>query len=286
LSEVSWFRVLPFLLMHVACVSVLWVGWSWTAVAVAAVIYVARVFGLAAFYHRYFSHRTFKTSRAVQFVGALLGNAAGQRGPIWWSAHHRFSDTNADVYSPHRQGFLYSHMLWFMTRDNYATRSNYVKDWLKYPELRLMDRLDFLAPALLAIGTFSLGFLLRRYVPELSVTGGQMFVWGFLVSTVALYHVTFFVNSLAYKLGRQRFPTGDQSRNNVLLAMITMGEGWHNNHHFYPNAARQGFFWWEVDVTYYLLRAMAWCGLVWDLKTVPARVLTSAAKPSAKSPAY
>ncbi|MEZ6071560.1 MAG: acyl-CoA desaturase [Pirellulales bacterium] len=283
-SKVNWLRVTPFFALHLACFAVIWVGWSWMSVATAVAIYFARVFGLTAFYHRYFSHRTFKTSRTVQFLGALLGNSAGQRGPIWWSAHHRLhhqhSDTANDVHSPNQQGFCYSHMLWFMTHEHYFTPRKYVKDWLRYPELRLIDRFDFVAPMLLATSVFLFGSVLQRYAPELNVNGPQMFVWGFVLSTVALYHVTFCINSLAHRFGQRRFPTNDDSRNNFLLAMVTMGEGWHNNHHYYPNSVRQGFYWWEVDLTYYLLRAMAWCGIIWDLNVVPNHVLVVESRPT------
>ncbi len=281
-QEVEWFRVTPFLLMHLACISVLWVGWSWVALGVALVIYFARVFGLTAFYHRYFSHRSFKTSRWFQFVGALLGNLAGQRGPIWWAAHHRdhhrYSETHADVHSPHAHGFLWSHMLWFMTRVNYRTIERNVKDLLKYPELRFLDRFDFVAPTALAFAMFGLGEALRIWAPSLGTNGWQMLVWGFLISTMVLYHVTFAINSLAHTIGTRRFNTNDDSRNNWWLALMTFGEGWHNNHHHYPASARQGFYWWEIDLTYCILVVLSWCGLVWDLKAVPQRVFDDARK--------
>ncbi len=274
---IDWFRVTPFLALHVACLSVFWVGWSWLAVGMALVTYSLRVFGLTAFYHRYFSHRSFATSRWFQFVGALLGNMAAQRGPIWWAAHHRnhhrHSDQPRDVHSPVLQGFWWSHVLWFMTRENYRTNERAVKDLVRFPELRWLDRHDFVAPTLLGAGMFALGEILRRVAPQWEVNGWQMLVWGFLLSTVALYHVTFAINSLAHTLGRRRFPTRDDSRNNFWLAMVTFGEGWHNNHHYYPASARQGFYWWEIDLTWYGLVVLSWLGLVWDLKGVPRRVL-------------
>lgn len=275
-QKVQWFRVAPFFLLHVSCLFVLIVGWSWTAVSVALLVYFGRVFGLTAFYHRYFSHRAFKTSRSVQFIGALLGNAAAQRGPIWWAAHHRHhhraSDQPDDIHSPVQQGFIWSHMLWFMTDEAYGTNESVVKDWTKFPELRFLERFDFFAPTLLAIGMFGLGELLRVVNPALGTNGWQMLVWGFSVSTVALYHVTFGINSLAHKYGSRRYNTNDDSRNNLWLALATFGEGWHNNHHHFPSSARQGFLWWEVDISYYLLVIMSWFGLVWDLKPVPSSV--------------
>jgi len=278
-DRIQWFRCLPFLLMHIACLSVFLVGWNWIVVGVALGLFVVRAFGITGFYHRYFSHHAFKTSRPVQFLGGVLGNAAVQRGPIWWASHHRqhhqHSDTGQDAHSPEHHGFWFSHMGWFMTRNNYSTIDQYVPDLLKYPELRFINRFDWLVPLLLAGSLFGAGELLRLLVPDWGVTGVQMFVWGFLISTVVLYHTTFSVNSLAHKFGSRPYPTRDDSRNSFLLALFTFGEGWHNNHHYYPNAARNGFRWWEYDPTYYTLVLMSWLGIVWDLKKVPKHALDS-----------
>jgi len=280
--RVEWLRCLPFILLHGALLSVLWVGVSWVAVATALAFLFARVFGLTAFYHRYFSHRAFKTSRAFQFLGALLGNSAVQRGPIWWAAHHRAHHRNSDgpddLHSPHQHGFWWSHMGWFMTRHAYQTDTRLVRDWMRFPELRLIDRFDFLLPAVAACGMFGFGWLLNRFLPQLGTSGWQMFVWGFLVSTLCLYHVTYAVNSIAHQLGSRRFETKDHSRNNFVLALLTLGEGWHNNHHRYCGSARQGFYWWEIDITYYVLVLLSWFGLVWDLRPVPAKVLAEGRK--------
>jgi stearoyl-CoA desaturase (delta-9 desaturase) len=243
------------------------------------------VFGLTAFYHRYFSHRAFKTSRIVQFLGALLGSSAGQGGPIWWAAHHRHhhraSDQPEDIHSPVQQGFFWSHILWFMTREANGTNYRVVKDWLTFPELRFLERHDSLAPTLLAAVMFALGATIGNIWPGSGTSGLQMLVWGSFISSVALYHATFGINSLAHTFGSRRYETKDDSRNNFWLALITFGEGWHNNHHYFPSSARQGFRWWEIDVSYYLLVIMSWFGLVWDLKRVPARVLD----PSSRLPA-
>jgi len=279
-GKVEWLRVTPFLLLHAACLLVFVVGWSWIALGVALFVYSARVFGLTAFYHRYFSHRAFKTSRTVQFLGALVGSSAGQRGPIWWAAHHRHhhraADKPDDIHSPLQQGFLWSHMLWFMTREAYGTDTRVVKDLLAFPELRFLDRFDFLAPAMLALAMFLLGETIAAIWPASGTSGPQMLIWGFLISTIVLHHVTFSINSLAHTYGTRRFDTDDDSRNNLWLALITFGEGWHNNHHYFPSSARQGFRWWELDISYYLLVVMSWLGLVWDLKAPPARVLAGA----------
>jgi len=277
----DWIRVLPFIGMHLACLGVIWVGWSWTAVLVAAGLYLIRMFAITGWYHRYFSHRTFKTHRWVQLVFAVIGNASVQRGPLWWAAHHRKhhrrSDEDDDVHSPRHHGLLWSHLGWFTTREAFRTDHAAVKDLGRYPELRFLDRFDILVPIVLAVALFGVGEWLRIQAPGLGTDGWQLLVWGFFISTVVLYHATYTINSLAHTLGRRRYETKDDSRNNLFLALITLGEGWHNNHHRFPGATRQGFFWWEVDLTYYGLVLMKALGLVWDLNPVPERLLAAEA---------
>ncbi|MCA9323446.1 MAG: acyl-CoA desaturase, partial [Planctomycetes bacterium] len=230
------------------------------------------MFAITGFYHRYFSHRAFKTSRVFQGVMAVVGASAAQRGPLWWAAHHRghhrHSDQPEDLHSPRQHGLLWSHMGWFMTRESFATRIDRVRDFAGFPELRFLDRFDMVAPAILAGLLYAFGSLLAGVAPGAGTSGAQMLVWG-LISTIVLYHATYTINSLAHRFGTRRFDTRDTSRNNFWLAFLTLGEGWHNNHHHHPASARQGFRWWEVDVAYYLLRILAWLGLVWDLKPVP-----------------
>lgn len=275
--RVDWVRVLPFVALHVACVLVVWAGFSWIALAVALALYAVRMFGITAFYHRYLSHRAYRLGRGTQFVFALLGAAAAQRGPLWWAAHHRnhhrVSDGPDDPHSPLRAGFWWSHAGWFLARVHFKTRLELVRDWARVPELRFLDRFDALVPIALAGATYLLGWCLERWAPGLGTNGFQMFVWGFLISTVVLYHATFTINSLSHTFGSRRFETRDASRNNVWLALLTFGEGWHNNHHHYPRSARQGFYWWEIDLSYMTLRALSFIGLVHDLQPVPARVL-------------
>jgi stearoyl-CoA desaturase (delta-9 desaturase) len=274
---VTWTRWVPFLAVHLMCLGVIWVGWSWTAVSVAAAMYVVRMFAITGFYHRYFSHKTFKTSRPIQFLLALLGNSAMQRGPLWWAANHRqhhvHSDGEKDIHSPVQHGFWWSHLGWITDPPNFGTDFKAVPDLAKYPELRFLDRFDVLVPTLLGASMFFLGVGLDRVAPELGTSGMQMLIWGFFISTVVLSHATFSINSLTHMFGNKRYPTGDESRNNFWLALITLGEGWHNNHHYYPAATRQGFFWWEIDLTYYGLLFLEQLGLIWDLKPVPERVL-------------
>ena len=278
-DQIDWLRAIPFIGIHLACIGVYFVGISRFAVFTAIALYAIRMFALTGFYHRYFAHKAFHTSRAVQFAFALIGAACVQRGPLWWAAHHRnhhrFADTERDQHSP-RRGFLWSHMGWFLTRRAFRTDFSVIGDFARYPELRILDRFDIVVPILLAVALYSLGAWLGAAHPELGTSGPQLLVWGFFVSTVVLFHATVTINSLAHRFGRRRFATRDDSRNNWLLALLTFGEGWHNNHHFFPGAARQGFRWWELDVTWYGLRALAAVGLIRDLKPVPDWVLARA----------
>jgi stearoyl-CoA desaturase (delta-9 desaturase) len=281
LQRIDWLRALPFIAMHLACLGVVWVGVSPVAIVVAISLYAIRMFALTGFYHRYFSHRTFRTSRSVQFAFALIGAACVQRGPLWWAAHHRnhhrHADTSLDPHSPTVYGFLWSHAGWFLTPAAFQTDFDRVPDLRGYAELRWLDRYDIAIPLLLAVLMYGLGALLHALVPSWGTSGTQMLIWGFFVSTVVLFHATVTINSLAHRFGRRRFATNDNSRNNLWLALLTFGEGWHNNHHFYPGSARQGFRWWELDLTWYGLRLLAAVGLVWDLKPVPAWVQRKAA---------
>ncbi|RUL84632.1 acyl-CoA desaturase [Tautonia sociabilis] len=285
--RIEWLRCLPFILMHVACLAVFWVGWSWTALMIALATLYLRVFGLTAFYHRYFSHRAFKTSRWFQCLGAVLGAAAVQRGPLWWAAHHRahhrHADTAHDPHSPVHHGFFWSHVAWFMTDKHFGTRHHLVRDWAKYPELRFLDRHELVAPLGLVMALLGLGAALSAWAPGLKTSVWQVLVWGFFVSTVLLYHLTFAVNSIAHRWGSRPFATKDESRNSFLLALLTFGEGWHNNHHRFPVSARQGFRWWQIDITYYILVILSWLGVVWDIKPVPRHLLKSRLQPTAKS---
>jgi stearoyl-CoA desaturase (delta-9 desaturase) len=272
--SIDWLRTVPFIGMHLACLGVIWVGWSLFAVAAAIVLYLVRLLAITGFYHRYFSHRSFATSRLMQAIFAFVGATAVQRGPLWWAAHHRHHHNRADqpddTHSPVQDGFLWSHVGWFLSRANFSIRKERIPDLIGYPELRFLDRFDIFAGVLLAVSLYALGAALEAFLPGLNVTGGQLLIWGFFISTVALYHATFTINSLAHRFGRRRYATQDDSRNNVALALLTFGEGWHNNHHHYPASARQGFYWWEIDITWYFLKLLAGLGLIWDLREVPS----------------
>ncbi len=274
--KIEWTRLLPFIALHIACFGVLFVGVSATAVTVAVALYVLRMFAITGFYHRYFSHRAFRTSRTMQFIFALLGASGVQRGPLWWASHHRHhhahADDPADAHSPRQHGFLWSHMGWFMAKKNFPVLTERVGDLARFPELRFLDRYDALIPTVLGLTLFAGGSLLAHFAPALNTSGAQLVVWGLCISTIALYHATFSINSFAHGFGTRRYATRDDSRNNPLLALLTLGEGWHNNHHHFPGAARQGFYWWELDITYLGLRGLAALGLIWDLKQVPAQM--------------
>jgi stearoyl-CoA desaturase (Delta-9 desaturase) len=275
IDRVNWLRSLPFVILHLGCLGIFLVGWSWTAVLTGVALYFVRMFAITGIYHRYFSHRTFKTSRPAQFIFALLGASATQRGPLWWAAnhreHHRNSDTPADPHSPVQYGFFRSHAGWFMCNRFYATQYNRIQDFARFPELVWLNRYDKAVPLSLAFLMYLSGVALEYTAPSLRVTGLQLLVWGFVISTTILFHATASINSLAHIFGNKRYDTGDESRNNFWLALITLGEGWHNNHHQHMGCVRQGFYWWEVDITYYILKALSFVGIIWDLKPVPVR---------------
>ena len=256
----------PFVAIHVACLAAVWTGVTGRALAVLVALYLLRMFGIGAGYHRYFSHRAFSTGRVFQFVLACLAQSSAQSSVLWWAAkhrsHHRHSDTDEDTHSPGRCGFVYSHVGWIFDRRHRGTDFVQVDDLARCPELRWLHRFEF-APAIAAAAA------------AFAVAGWSGLVVGFGWSTVLVYHSTFCINSLAHMHGRRRYITGDDSRNNWLLALLTLGESWHNNHHASQSSARQGFRWWEVDMTFYTLWALSRVGVVWDLKAPPPSLLAN-----------
>ncbi|GAC1446246.1 MAG: acyl-CoA desaturase [Pyrinomonadaceae bacterium] len=272
----DYFLCAQFLFIHLACLLVIRSGVSTIAVLTCLALYIVRMFAITAGFHRFFAHRTYRAGRLFQFLIAFLGTMSYQKGPLWWSAHHRHhhlhTDTERDIHSPHTQSFWQSHVGWFLRRHSKTTNEKLIPNLIKFRDLRFLDRFYALPPTILAVAMFVFGSLLNSYFPGLGTSGLQMLIWGFFISTVLLYHGTFTVNSLAHLFGRRRFETGDDSRNNFLIAIITLGEGWHNNHHFYPTSERQGFYWWEIDVSHYVLKILSWFGIVWDLQAPPARI--------------
>lgn len=276
-DKVDWVRCIPFIILHLGCLGVLWVGVSHFAVWTAVALYFLRMAAVTGVYHRYFSHKTYSTTRFGQFLIALWGGTTVQRGPLWWAYHHRHhhqhSDEEEDAHSPHVHGFWWSHIGWITSRRNFPTDYTKVKDLVKYPELVFLNRFDAVVPIVFATALFFIGQALAHFAPQLGTNGPQLLVWGFFVSTTALFHGTSCINSMAHLMGRKRFNTTDDSRNSFILAIITLGEGWHNNHHRYQSATRNGFYWWEIDPTYYMLKALSWTGFIWGLKSVPQSVL-------------
>jgi len=263
-DDIIYPSTLPFVLVHLACFAAVWTGVTWQDIAICVALYWLRMFAIGAGYHRYFSHRAYSTGRVFQLVLALVALSSAQKSVLWWAAkhrhHHLHSDTELDVHSPRRRGFLYSHVGWIFSRQDSEADLVKVTDFVRYPELMWLHKLELLPAIALGVICFI-------------VASWSGLVVGFFWSTVLLYHATFCINSLAHVRGRKRYVTGDDSRNNWLLAIFTMGEGWHNNHHAYQSSVRQGFKWWEIDPTYYILRAMSWLGIVWNLKTPPEQVL-------------
>ena len=262
--KIEWLAMVPFWGAQItAVVGIIVSGWSWKGLGLALALYAVRMFGLTAGYHRYFSHRSYRASRPVQFLLALLGTTATQKGVLWWAAHHRahhkYSDSPRDVHSVRQKGFFWAHVGWILVKRYVPTDWNRIKDFARYPELRWLNTWNLLPPIALAVGLFLVG-------------GWWALLWGFFVSNTLLWHGTFCVNSLAHVFGRRRYQTDDDSRNSFLIAIFTLGEGWHNNHHHYQRSERQGFYWWELDITHLVLRALAALYIVSDLHEPPKRL--------------
>jgi stearoyl-CoA desaturase (delta-9 desaturase) len=262
--------MLPFLFLHASVLLVLTVPFSLGMIAWLAGSYFLRMFGVTGGYHRYFSHRSYKLNRFWQFCFAFLAQTSGQKGALWWAAHHRdhhlYSDRKEDLHSPVHEGFWWSHLGWILSDEYDHYDPKRIADLVKYPELRWLDKYHLVPTILYGAAIYYIG-------------GYAAFVWGYLVATVVLYHGTFLINSLAHIWGTRRFATPDESRNNFWLAVVTLGEGWHNNHHFFMSSTRQGIRWWEVDITYYMLKMLSWIRVTRDLR--PFRALESADEPIA-----
>ncbi len=263
-DDIIYPSAIGFVLVHLACLAVFWTGFRTIDVVVCLALYFVRMFAITAGLHRYFSHKAFKTSRVFQFVLAFVAQTSAQKGALWWAAkhreHHKYSDTPQDVHSPAQSGFFKAHVGWIFSKNRGEADLSTIKDLTRFPELVWLNKHDRFPALLLALVV-------------LLTLGWSGLVVGFFVSTVLVYHCTFAINSLAHVYGKQRYITGDDSRNNWLLALITLGEGWHNNHHHYQASTRQGFRWWEIDITFYLLKLMSFVGLVWELRTPPKEIV-------------
>ena len=262
--------VMVMVIMHLACLGVFLVGFSWPALLVAIAMYVIRGMGVTTGYHRLLAHRSYKTNRFIQFVVATAGGLAMQGGPLWWVAHHRAhhrdTDKEGDIHSPVTKGMWQSHMGWMMSNEAFHEQGSNSRDLFKYPELKFLQRHYVWILVLQMLGLYALGSLLSLWYPDTSINGLQCLVWGFFVSTVFLWHVTFSVNSVCHRWGSQDYDSNDASTNNWIIGILGFGEGWHNNHHFYPSSARHGLKWWQVDVTWILIRGLCLVGLASDPK--------------------
>ena len=280
-NSVEWQRLVPFFLLHLGCLGAIWTGVGWFAAVVCVALYALRMFAITAVYHRYLSHRSYDAPRWLVFLGSWTAAAAAQRGPLWWAAHHRkhhrHSDREGDAHSPLHGRFWWSHVGWFTTRSNFRTDLQQLPDLREHAELRWLDRFDIVAPLSLLIALYVLGEVLAVNAPSLETSGWQLVVWGFCVSTTLVFHVTSMVNSVCHLFGSRPWNTSDQSRNLPWLALLTFGEGWHNNHHYCPGSVRQGFRWWQFDLSFYILWTMERVGLV-KLRPLPARARVGGAR--------
>jgi len=265
-----------FWIVQCSALLIFFVSFSWGLIALSAVSHFIRAIGLTLSFHRYFAHRAFQMNRLARFVWAFIGTAAMQKGPLWWAGHHvnhhRYADRDGDPHSPMVSGVYYAHIGWFLndTKHEHLPPSNPVmRDFAKAPEIVWLNSWFWFPPLLLAIAMFLIG-------------GMPWLIWGFCLPTMTLAHATFAINTVNHMFGSRRFDTIDESRNNALTAFFAVGEGWHNNHHRYQRSARNGFYWWEFDLTWYVIRLMQMVGLVWDVKTVPDRIYEEARVAKAK----
>lgn len=268
-----------FIAIHLLPLLAIWTGATTFDWILCVSLYFIRMFFITGAYHRYFAHRTYKTSRVFQFILAFMAQSSAQKGVLWWAAHHRVhhrtSDTPQDPHSMKLYGFWYSHLGWILGPDYKETHFNLIQDFNKFPELRWLNKNHMVPPLILALGVAAWGGYVNggSWTLMASPEGGlSTLLIGFFLSTAVLYHGTFSINSIMHYFGKARYNTGEESKNNAILAFFTLGEGWHNNHHYYMSSTRQGFFWWEFDITYYILKILSWFGIVWDIQEVPDKV--------------
>ncbi|WP_150466612.1 acyl-CoA desaturase [Francisella sp. SYW-9] len=263
------FTIIAFSTMHLACLAIFFVNYNITALLVFLITFSIRTFALTAGYHRYFSHKAFQTSRVFQFILALVGTWASQKGPLWWSGHHRYhhihSDKETDMHSP-KNGVFQAHVGWVFEARSDDVDPKFIKDWVKYPEIVWLDKYAHESFALYLVGLFILGSCISYFYPTLETSGLAFVFWGGILSTVLLYHTTFSVNSICHIFGSRDYQTTDNSRNNWLVALITFGEGWHNNHHKFAYSIRNNLKFWQIDITYIILCVLKKFRIVWNFK--------------------
>ncbi|MFY0625100.1 MAG: acyl-CoA desaturase [Reichenbachiella sp.] len=279
---------ISFIILHLLPLAAFYTGATFFDWMVCIFLYFFRMFWITGGYHRYFAHRSYKTSRVFQFIIAFMAQTSVQKGALWWASHHRVhhrtSDTPADPHSMKLYGFWYSHIGWIIGPDFKETDYKIIADYSKYPELVWLNKNHLFPPFVLALAVLALGGIVNggSIMAMFSTAGVSCLLVGFFLSTVILFHGTFSINSIMHKFGNQRYESNDESKNSLVLALVTLGEGWHNNHHYYEVAARQGFFWWEIDITWYILKTLSFFGIVWDMKDVPRHIKYSKNKAEAR----
>jgi len=262
---INWFLVIALVSFHLGAVAALFF-FHWSALIVFATIWIlAQNVGIAMGYHRLLTHRGYATPKWLEYCIAICGALALQGGPIYWVAvhrmHHKYTDKPGDPHSP-RDGKWWSHMGWIMNatlRDETEALKQYAPDLSRQPFYRWLNRLHWVPLTVVGLSLFAFG-------------GWSWLLWGaFLPVTIGL-HVTWMVNSVTHLWGRRRFSTSDDSRNNLWVALLTGGEGWHNNHHANPVSARHGLAWYEVDFNYFAIRLLKILGLAKHVKTASLKV--------------
>lgn len=269
-TNISYSNASRIILFHLSVVLVFISGYSFTALITFLILYLARLFVITGFYHRYYSHQSYQTSRWLQFILTLIGTSAGQQGPLSWATshitHHQHADTRGDPHSPVLTSGLYAHIGWLMQKDALPTNDKLVKPFLKFPEIVFLDRYHYLGTTGLIISLALLGTFLSTHHPELGTSALQLVSWGFILSTLLILHGACLVNSVAHLYGYRRFRTTDNSHNVWWLFPLTLGDNWHNNHHHTPRSASFSYAWWEVDIIYLCILLLEKSGLVWNVK--------------------
>ena len=259
--HVKWDSVIVFALMHLLALGIFFVPFSWKAFWVFfALQWITGGLGICLCYHRLLTHRSFKLWKPLEYALAVCACLAFQNGPIKWVAthrvHHANSDREGDPHSP-TKGFWWAHMGWLFsfdeTFDTYEKYRTYAPDLANDPVYRFLNSTFVIYQVILGIVLYAWG-------------GLPFVIWGIFFRTVFMWHCTWLVNSAAHTWGYRTWAVEDKSTNNWWVALLTYGEGWHNNHHAFPRSAAHGLKWWELDLTYFTVRALTAVGLASDIQ--------------------